>query len=59
MAIYYVASLGRYELVEAQNEQEAERLMAPLLPGPVRIVREADAGEIRLCDVHQQNVAAE
>lgn len=64
MTIYYVATLARYSLVEADNEAQArERGHAALQQQQdhvqIRTIRHATSDEIRLTSWHQDLVASE
>jgi len=68
MATFYVATLARYVLVEAENEAQARELgQADMLavyadqerPIQIRTVRQATKDEIELCRWHEESVANE
>ena len=74
MKTYYVATLARYVLVDADTDAEARSLGHAALhdlyadvrerlgrdvPIDIRTVREASADEIELCDWHRRQVERE
>ena len=68
MTTYYIATLARYVLVDADNETHARELgHAALLelyaeqkqPIQIRTVRRATNDEIELCRWHEESVASE
>ena len=74
MKSYYVATLARYVLVDADTDAEAHRLGYAALHDlyadvrerlgrevliDIRIVREASADEIELCDWHRRQAEGE
>ena len=66
MTTYYVATLGRYVLVDAKDEADARELgrlalveLNPSMPFNIRIIRPATADEIEFCRWHAEMVANE